>query len=354
MKVLQVTKPGEYTILDLPVPRPGPDEVLVRVLAVTTCPQWDLHLRHNEPMFVGHSFHYPYTPGQPGHEATGEIAAVGAGVTGFAVGDRVSAWRDPGHDRQGCYAQYVLMKADHVIKVPGGFPAHELAPVELAMCVGTVFRMLASMGAVKGTRFGVSGLGPAGLIAAQMARAEGAAEVIGFDITPGRRALALEQGLVDAALDPREDGGDVAGLRHTARALDSAIDCVGSKASVHFLMDRTRDSVALFGVQREPFTFDVRHYLGLRLCGYKGHSKESAEYAVRLIERGELRLGLLSSRFLPLESYGEGVDLLERQEALKICFLPWDEEGAGNAPSDVSGMNGGSAESKGSGGGEAR
>jgi len=326
MKVLQVIRPDEFTILDLPVPTPGPGQVLMRVEAVTTCPQWDLHLRHNEPMFVGHSFHYPYTPGQPGHEATGEIAATGPGVTGLRVGDRVSAWRDQGHHRPGCYAQYVIMDADNVIQVPSDFPAQELAPVELAMCVGTVLRMLSSMNAVKGTRFGISGLGPAGLIAAQMARAEGAAEVIGFDITPSRRAFALSHRFVDAAFDPREDRTGSIGLRHTKEALDSSIDCVGSRASVHFLMDRTRDCVALFGVQRESFTFDVHHYSGLRLCGYKGHSKQSAEYAVRLIKEGSLRLGFLATHHLPLEAYSRGVDLLERQEALKVCFWPWKSE----------------------------
>lgn len=325
MKILQVVRPDAFSILDLPTPMPGPDEVLMRVDAVTTCPQWDLHLKHNEPMFVGHSFQYPYTPGQPGHEATGEIAAIGSNVTGLRVGDRVSTWIDPGHHRMGCYAQFVLMDADHVIKVPSDLSPEQLAPVELSMCVGTVFRMLASMQAIKGSRFGVSGLGPAGLIAAQMARAEGAAEIIGFDITPSRRSYALEKGFVDAAYDPRTVQADEVGYRHTSQAMDSSIDCVGAKASAHFLMDHTKDCVALFGVQREPFTFDVRHFVGLRLCGYKGPSKQSAEYAVGLMRDGLLDLGVLVTHHLPLESYARGVALLERQEALKICFWPWKD-----------------------------
>ena len=86
MKTLQVTAPRQFEILDLPIPTPGPGEVLMQILAVTTCPQWDLHLRHNEPMFVGHQFNYPYMPGQPGHEAAGVIAAVGPGVTAVKPG----------------------------------------------------------------------------------------------------------------------------------------------------------------------------------------------------------------------------------------------------------------------------
>lgn len=326
MKILQVTKPDEFTILDLPKPSPGPGEVLLRVEAVSTCPQWDLHLRHNEPMFVGHKFEYPYTPGQPGHEATGEIAAIGEGVTDLEVGERVSAWRDQGHALPGCYAQYAILAAENVIRVPEELPYEATAPVELAMCVGSVFLMLGDMDVLRDRRVGITGLGSAGLVAAQMAKAEGAAQVIGFDPQPLRRQYALEQELgVDEAHDPIEEG-DLFTVRPSATVFDTAIDCVGAKTSVEFLMDRTSDVVALFGVQREEYTYAVRHYKGLRLCGYKGHCREAAEYAVGLIEQGKLNLAPLCTHHLPLERYGEGIDLLEKQEAYKICFRPWREE----------------------------
>jgi threonine dehydrogenase-like Zn-dependent dehydrogenase len=326
VKTLQVGAGREFAILDVPTPQPGPGEVLMRVEAVTTCPQWDLHLRHNEPMFVGHRFHYPYTPGQPGHEATGVIAAVGEGVTELAVGDRVSAWRDVGHHVPGCYAQYVVHRAQNVIRVPAGLPMEATASVELAMCVGATFLMLRPMNILAGRRIGIGGLGPAGLIAAQMARAEGAAEVIGFDLSATRRDYACAHGL-DAAYDPRDTAlGEVLPARPSSPQLDSAVDCVGAKASVEFLMDRVRDVVALFGVQREDYVYAPRHYSGLRLCGYPGHSREAAEYAVGLIARGELDLSLLVTHHLPLERYAEGIDLLERQEAIKVCFHPWASE----------------------------
>lgn len=314
MKVLEIGRGREFTVREMPIPAPGPGEVLVRVEAVTTCPQWDLHLRHDEPMFAGHAFHYPYTPGQPGHEATGEIAAVGEGVSDVKAGDRVSVWRDPGHKNPGCYAQYAIRKAADVIRVPDGLPAEALAPVELAMCVGATFRMLREMNAVAGRHFGVSGLGPAGLIAAQMARAEGATRVTGFDLTPARREYALSKGIVDGAPDPRAEW--------EGPKLGGAVDCVGAKASVEALLDRTADVVALFGVQREPYTFAPRHYRN-RLCGYPGHSREAAEYAVDLIAAGKLDLAPLVTHHLPLERYAEGIDLLERQEAIKVCFWPW-------------------------------
>jgi len=317
MKIVQVTAPGEFAIRDVPMPRAGAGEVVMRINAVTTCPQWDLHLRHDEPMFIGHRFRYPYTLGQPGHEATGVIEEVGAGVEGLAPGDRVSAWRDPGHDRPGCYAQYVACRADNVIRVPTGLPDEAVAPVELAMCVATVFRTLERMDAVKGRRFGVAGLGPAGMVAVQMARAAGAAQVIGFDLLPCRREAAARLG-ASACFDPRDSQAEsLAGLR-----MESSVDCVGAKASVEMLMDRTTDVVALFGVQRQDYVYAPRHN-ALTLCGYKGHSRQSAEYAVRLIREGNLDLAPLVTHRMPLEQYGEGIDLLEAQKAIKVCFRPW-------------------------------
>lgn len=322
MKILQVTAPGEAVVQEVPTPTPRPGQVLLRVDAVTTCPQWDLHLKHNEPMFVGHHFHYPYTPGQPGHEATGEVVALGEGVTSFAEGDRVSTWRDPGHHVPGCYAQYVLVAAENVIHVPTHLPVEATASVELAMCIGVSFLMLKQMDVIRGRRFGVVGLGPAGLIAVQMARAEGAAEVVGFDFNPARGALARSLG-ADATFDPRANLTDLFPTRPDIPALDTAVDCVGAKRSVEFLMDHTADVVALFGVQREAYSFEPRHFNGLRLCGYPVHSKAAAVYAVDLIERNLLDLTPLITHQLPLERYLEGVDLLERQESIKVCFKPW-------------------------------
>ncbi|MEE4195867.1 MAG: zinc-binding dehydrogenase [Anaerolineae bacterium] len=313
MKILQVTAPKRFSVLDVPVPTPEAGEVLMKVTAVTTCPQWDLHLNHNEPMFVGHQFHYPYTPGQPGHEAVGVIAALGEGKTSLSVGQRVSAWRDPGHSHPGCYAQYVIHRADNVIPVPEELPDAALAPVELAMCVATVFRNLLLLDGLHGKTVAISGLGSAGLVAMQMARAEGASQVIGLDLNAERREYALSLG-ADLCYDPSEAPPDL--------SFHTGVDCVGLKASAEFLLDHSTEVVALFGVQREDYLFSPRHY-GLTLLGYKGHSRASAEYAVNLIRTGKLDLAPLVTHSFPLEDYGTAIDLLEKQQAIKVCFLPW-------------------------------
>ncbi len=319
MKILQVMAPDEFEVREVPTPTPGPGEVLMRVEAVNTCVQWDLHLRHNEPMFVGHQFTYPYTPGQPGHEATGHVEAVGEGVTDLAPGDRICAWRDQGHDVWGCYAQFVILKAGNAIKIPEGLPAEAWASIELAMCLGAPFKGLRQVGAIEGKVFGVTGLGPAGLIAVQMAKAEGAAEVIGFDLLPERRDFALTLG-ADAAYDPTAVSAEEFPLRGR---LHAGIDCHGARASVQWLMDHTADAVALFGVQREDYTYALRH-AGLTVLGYKGHFYESAEYARDLIVAGKLNMAPLATVTLPLERYGEGIDLLDQRKALKVCYKPWE------------------------------
>ena len=323
MKCLQITAPGEFAIIDVPTPTPGEGEVLMRVEAVSTCVQWDLHCWHNEPMFLGHQFSYPYTPGRCGHEATGTVEAVGPGVTEVSPGDRVSAWRDQAESYQGAYAHYYIVPVASVIRVPEDLPAQALAPVEMAMCMGTVFRMLRDMDVLRGRVFGATGLGPAGLIAIQMARAEGASEVIGFDPLPERRELALRLG-ADACYDPAELDASIP-LRPAAPRLQTSVDCVGAKQTVEFSMDVTEDVVALFGVQREDYTYAPRHGR-LRLCGYKGHFRESAEYAVSLIEQGKLDLAPLVTHNLPLERYGEGIALLEARKAIKVCYRPWETE----------------------------
>ncbi len=89
-------------------------------------------------------------------------------------------------------------------------------------------------------------------------------------------------------------------------------------------MDVTLETVALFGVQRQDYAFAARHYRspGLKLCGYPGHHREAAEYALKKITSGELRLDKLITHYKEFEEYDEVVRLLKEQEAIKVCFKP--------------------------------
>jgi threonine dehydrogenase-like Zn-dependent dehydrogenase len=323
MKQLQIVSPGRAEWSEVQVPQPEAGQVLLKVLGVTTCPHWDLHLMSGEPMFPGRPLPYPYTPGQPGHEAMGVVVALGPGVAGPAVGTRVAAWRDQGHHVPGCYGQYVCLDVPNVLAVPGSLKPQEVASLELAMCVQTSFDQLIALSAMQGARLAVSGLGPAGLIAVQMARAYGAREVIGFDPLPERRELATHLG-ADVAFPPGAPGFPEG--RSGATAFDAAIDCTGLKVSVEFLMDRTKHAVAAFGVLRDAVEFGFRHWAGLALLGAGAHNRQAAERALVLVSDGRVRLSPLVTHSLPLSRYAEGVELLRTRQAIKVCFNPWEEE----------------------------
>ncbi len=317
---LQIVKPGQPEWRNAPVLDPEPHEVLLKIMAVTTCPHWDLHMMAGEPMFPGGNLTYPLTPGQPGHEAVGEVVGLGSEVTDLAVGDRVAAWRDRGGNvRQGCYAQVVPFAADSLLKLPPDIDPLAAASLELAMCVQVSFDQLLELDAVEGQCVAVGGLGPAGLVAVQMARAYGAAEVVGVDILPARMEQARALG-ADRVLPPEEDDGPDGGLA------DTAIDCTGLAASVEWLMTRTARVVTVFGVLRDDVGFGLRHWRrGLSLVGYGRHNRAAAERALQLVCDGVLDLSALATHSLPLSRYAEGVDLLRRKEAVKVCFLPQED-----------------------------
>jgi len=322
MKTLQIESPGKAAWKDAPTPEPGPGEVLIKVLGVTTCPHWDLHILDGEPMFPGQDLKYPYHPGQPGHEATGEVVALGSGVRDLKVGDRVVAWRDTGKPRPGFYAQFNTFLEEDLLVVPESLRVEQIASLELAMCVQVTFDQIAAWGSLEGKRVALSGLGPAGLVAVQMARTYGAREIICLDPLDTRRELALSLGATrvekpDVGLFPAEREGD--------QAFDLAIDLTGLPVSIEFLMDRTVELVAIFGVLRKEVRFGFRHLFGpgLTLMGYGDHNRQAAERALRLVLDGKLKLDALVTESMGFDRYAEGVEMLRRKEAIKILYLPW-------------------------------
>ena len=322
MKRLQIVNPGTAAWVDAPMPVPLANEVLVKVHGVTTCPHWDIHMMAGEPMLPGPPIKYPLTPGQPGHEMTGEVVDIGHEVTDLSIGDQVTAWQDRGgRVAQGCYAQYVAFNAVSLLKTSRDLTPADLAPLELAMCVQVAFDQLTPFEVIKGKRVGVGGLGPAGLIAVQMARAYGAMEVIGIDPVEERREMALAMG-ADRVIPP--DQAEYPADRFSDGAMDAAIDATGLKVSIEYLIARTRKVVVVFGVLREPVTFTADLWRGgFALLGYGSHNRAAGEKALQLIEAGHLNLAPLVTHTLPFTQYTEGVHLLKNKQAIKILFDPW-------------------------------
>jgi threonine dehydrogenase-like Zn-dependent dehydrogenase len=321
MKAIQYLEKGRPEVVDLPMPVPGKGQVLMKIHGVATCPHWDLHINDGVSMVPGGTVEYPYMPGQPGHEAMGEVVALGPGVEQFAVGSKVALWQDQAGVTQGCYAEYVVADEGNLLAIPVSFAPEEVASLELAMCVQVSFDQIANVKSIEGKRFAVSGLGPAGLVAIQLAKAYGASEVIAFDPVESRRELATELG-ADRVLDPTDEEA-FPHNRFSPEAVDLALDCTGLKVSIEYLMHRTAEVVALFGVLRDEVNFGFMHWCrGLHLLGYGAHNKTAAETALAHISAGTLKLAPLITKTLPLERYAEGVSLLREQKAIKVCFTP--------------------------------
>jgi alcohol dehydrogenase, propanol-preferring len=198
------------------IPRPGPGELLLRVLACGVC-RTDLHVTEGDlPP------HRPVPPGvTPGHEVVGEVTALGEGAgdaAGFAVGDRAGAawlrWTDQecrfcrrgaenlcpnsrytGWDADGGYADYMTVPAAYAHRLPPGYSAAELAPL---LCAGIIgYRALKRAELPPGGRLGLYGFGGSAHLAAQVALAQGATVHV---LTRGEQArrLALELGAASA------------------------------------------------------------------------------------------------------------------------------------------------------------
>ncbi len=322
MHTLEFEAPLRPAWKEVDTPSPGPDEVLVRVMGVATCPQWDLHMMDGVPMFPGAPLTYPLAPGQPGHEAMGEVISLGRNVHVFSPGMHVAAWRDPGGRRMGCYAQYAALHQEDLIEIDSKLSPGQVASLELAMCVQGSINRLRECGGIEGKRVAIGGLGPSGLVAVQLARAFGAGEVIGLDPLEPRRRLALKLG-ADETWDPGEFHWP-SGRTHPD-VFDAALDTTGLRVSIEALMGSTRGSVAIFGVLREDVRFGPEQWWGgFALLGYGTHTREAAVQAYELICAGKLLLAPLMSARLPFTRYAEGVERLRSKECVKILFDPWE------------------------------
>ncbi|MCX4385315.1 zinc-dependent alcohol dehydrogenase [Micromonospora peucetia] len=208
-------------ILDVPVPQPGPGQLLVRIEASGLC-HTDIHAARGDwPV-------KPNPPFVPGHEGVGIVERVGAGVTEHAVGDRVAlpwlgwacgtcdycvtGWetlcesqRNTGYAIDGAHAEYAIGSARYAVRVPEGVDPVEAAPLT---CAGvTTYKAVKVAGVRPGDRVAIFGIGGLGHLAQQYAQLHGG-ETVAVDVTDEKLALAASLGAahtVDAArVDPVE------------------------------------------------------------------------------------------------------------------------------------------------------
>lgn len=218
MRASVLLEPGKIVMEDRPVPTPDPGDVLVKVGSVGVCGS-DLH--YYETGRIGE--YIVKAPMILGHEAGGEIVAVGEGVNPARVGSRVSIepqrpcrtcdycksgrynlcpdmefYATPPVD--GAFCEYVTIPSDFAFDIPDHV-SDDAAGLMEPLSVGIA--ALWKGGLKHGDTVLIAGAGPIGIITAQAAKALGADQVVVTDLSEERRQVALSFG-VDAALDPRD------------------------------------------------------------------------------------------------------------------------------------------------------
>jgi propanol-preferring alcohol dehydrogenase len=203
--VRQFGKP--LTIEEVPIPTPGPGEVLIRIRATGVC-HTDLHAADGDwPV-------KPSLPFIPGHEGAGVVAAVGAGVRDLKEGDPVGlAWLHDacggceycqtgwetlcetqhmsGYTVNGSFAEYAIGAAPFVARLPKTVDFAEIAPI---LCAGvTTYKGIKETEARPGEWIAISGVGGLGHIAIQYAKAMGL-HVVALDVADDKLALARSLG----------------------------------------------------------------------------------------------------------------------------------------------------------------
>jgi threonine 3-dehydrogenase len=311
MKALQIDGVGEHKIVEVPIPSIMDDQVLVRINLVATCPRWDIAMLGGKDMFdATRGPDYPLPPGFPGHEAVGVVEAVGASVQGFQPGDRVAALEHlfPG---QGAYAQYLAYRERDLLKLPDSVSDRRAVSTELLKCI--VFG-LDQFSDLRGKSMLIAGLGPAGMLAMQVAAAWGA-HATAIDVSQERVDAVNALGIGTAV--HADELGD--------RRFDLGYDCVGAAASVQNVLDRTNEHVVIFGVLRGSLTFrDSFWGGGLKLESFRGRlvNDRYRELLLDLLTRPSFNTECLQSRQMSFRDYTEAVAVLKGQGAVKICFDP--------------------------------
>lgn len=239
MKAAVYHGPRDIRVEEIPTPKAGPGDVVFQVKYCGVCGT-DVHIYNGE----GGAFPVP-VPLVPGHEYSGVVAEVGAGVTRLKVGDRVSA--DPNDACGGCYfckngkphfcqhitsygttvnggfAEYLRIPARQVYKIADDLGFMEAAMTEpMACCLHGI-----DLCDIKvGSTVLVIGAGPIGLIMMQLAKYSGAARLIMSEPVAEKRELAKKLGAT-LTVDPlHEDLAKI--LAGYTENVDCVIECVGN------------------------------------------------------------------------------------------------------------------------------
>lgn len=326
MRAVQVAEPGgDFELVERAVPRPGFGEALVRVHACGVCHS-DMFAREGGYPGVSH-------PVVPGHEIAGAIEALGDGVKGWSVGQRVGVgwfggncghceWcrrgslidcenmEIPGVTMDGGYADYVLVRASALASMPDELSAEEAAPL---LCAGlTTYNVLRHSGATAGDRVAVLGVGGLGHLGVQFAARSGF-ETIAVARGTEKKSLARELGAhhyVDStAGDPGQALRELGGVD----VILSTVTSAEAMAAV-FGGLRPRGKLLVVGASMDPIPIPAAALIGgsKSLVGHASGSSRDSEDTLAFSVLADVRPMIET---VPLERAGEAYDKMMNGQA---------------------------------------
>ena len=337
-----MTAPGEISFRQVPVPTPGPDQVLVRIKRIGVCGS-DIHVYHGT---------HPYTsyPVTQGHEVSGQVAALGEYVDDLRVGDRVTIepqvfcgrchpclhgkynlcekLKVMGFQTTGTASDYFAVDASKVTKLPDGMSYSEGAMLEpLAVTVHAAKRFAD----LKGANAVVLGCGPIGILLIQSLKALGAAKVMATDISDYRLSLAARLGADRVVNTGKEDYAAALLETFGPDKADVVYDCAGTDITMDQAIQNARKGstiilVAVFG-KRANVDLAKLNDSELDLNTSMMYRHEDYLDAIRLVNAGRIQLRPLQTAHFPFADYLRAYQYIDanRETTMKV-IIDVDEE----------------------------
>jgi len=330
--------PEELEYREAADPVVGPGEVLVRVKAEGVCGR-DLIDRRG-------GFRGLKIPVILGHEFAGEVAAIGSGVVGLAVGEHVAnllrltcgtcrsclrgdtpvcenGWESFGQTRDGGYAELVTAPAAALVKVPTELPFVEAAPV--ACTFGVALRALRTVGKVTlGDRILITGAsGGVGIAAIQVAKAFGA-QVIAATGSPSKRQALLDAGADEVVVD--SEGNLHTHVRALAPAgVDLVLELTGSPTFTSSLRSlRNGGRLVLVGnILADSLKVNPGALIlfGYQILGSAGCTRADLEDCFSMLARKQFKM--VVSKVLPLARAAEAHEILANRGSVgRVVLVP--------------------------------
>ncbi len=342
MKAAIIREFGDFEVLkyeDIATPKPKPGHVLIKVLAAGVN-RLDHYLREGS---VVPELPFPHILGA---DAAGEVATLGDGANGFAIGDRVvvvpgypqneedydiypasqaPSFGLPGLHIPGTYAQYIEVPARYLLKDDTGLEPEEVAT--LPVVLATAVRAVKEVGGVKAgdkvlVQAGASG---SGSMQIQVAKALGAD--VATTIRNASKADFVRQIGADFVINTRdEDLVERVQAWTEGRGTDVVIDnLAGDVLAKSIEAAKPTGVIVAFGFAAGPdVTFDIRSlfFAQKQLKGSMASDKRDMEFGLELVKEGKVRP--LLDRALPLSEAAEAHRLVASNEVKgNIVLLPW-------------------------------